>query len=168
MKYRNTYTVAFLLGVVSVAGACTDQFDHANEADKIEKMTITVQADVNVAGLPAPEYLKVQLNNYSENLTLEADMDANGKAEISGVIPGLYSISIDGKTSSEDGSDYYLNGNAVNYPIVSNDKPLDISVRALVAGKLILRKSTIPVHALQQEGFTSGISFMRFITIRRM
>lgn len=29
-------------------------------------MTIIVQADVNVSGLPAPEYLKVQLNNYSE------------------------------------------------------------------------------------------------------
>ena len=83
MKYKNTYTIAFFLWMAAVTGSCTDQFDNADQADKIEKMTIIVQADVNVSGLPAPEYLKVQLNNYSENLTLDAEMDASGKAEIS-------------------------------------------------------------------------------------
>lgn len=155
MKYKNTYTIAFFLWMAAVTGSCTDQFDNADQADKIEKMTIIVQADVNVSGLPAPEYLKVQLNNYSENLTLDAEMDASGKAEISGVIPGLYSISIDGKTSSEDGSDYYLNGNAVNYPIVSSDKPLDISVRALVAGKLIFKE----IYYSGSRPATGGVYF---------
>ena len=74
------------------------------------------------------------------NLTLDAEMDASGKAEISALSPGyIASVSME-KAASEDGSDYYLNGNAVNYPIVSSDKPLDISVRALVAGKLIFKE----------------------------
>lgn len=154
MKYKNTYTAAFLW-LAAVTGACTEQFANADQADKMEKMTIRVQADVNVSGLAAPEYLKVQLDNYSEKLTLEADMDAAGKAEISGVIPGLYTVSIDGKTSSPDGSDYYLNGNAVNYPIVNSDKPLDISVRALVAGKLIFKE----IYYSGSRSATGGIYF---------
>ena len=72
MKYKNTYTIAFFLWMAAVTGSCTDQFDNADQADKIEKMTIIVQADVNVSGLPAPEYLKVQLNNYSEKLKFPA------------------------------------------------------------------------------------------------
>lgn len=140
MKHRIIYTMVFLLWVASGSVSCSDQFDNANQADKIEKMTITVQADVNVSGLPVPEYLTIQLDNYAENLTLNAEMDASGKAEISEVIPGLYSISINGKTSSQDGSDYYLNGNVVNYPVVSDDKVLNVSVRALVAGKLIFKE----------------------------
>ena len=44
--------------------------------------------------------------------------------------PALSPIASVSMENFEDGSDYYLNGNAVNYPIVSSDKPLDISVRA--------------------------------------
>ena len=140
MKRKIIYMPAFLFGAVCLLSACTDQFENANEAGKIEKMTITVQANVNISHLPDPEYLTVRLDNYSENLSLKGEMDAEGKAEISGVIPGIYSINIDGKTSAADGSDYYLNGSVVNYPIVDKHKTLDISVRALVAGKLIFKE----------------------------
>lgn len=54
MKYKNTYTIAFFLWMAAVTGSCTDQFDNADQADKIEKMTIIVQADVNVSGCLLP------------------------------------------------------------------------------------------------------------------
>ena len=93
MKYKNTYTIAFFLWMAAVTGSCTDQFDNADQADKIEKMTIIVQADVNVSGLPAPEYLKVQLNNYSENLTLDAEME---KLKFPALSPGyIASVSME-------------------------------------------------------------------------
>lgn len=35
MKYKNTYTIAFFLWMAAVTGSCTDQFDNADQADKI-------------------------------------------------------------------------------------------------------------------------------------
>lgn len=140
MNAKLIYTSIFLWSIAWGTEACTDQFADANEAKDIGEMSLTIQAEVNIPDLPAPEYLHVRLENFSENLTLTGEMDKNGKADISGIIPGLYSINIDGKTSSEDGSDYYLNGSIVNYPIVNDNKPLTIPVRALVAGKLIFKE----------------------------
>lgn len=134
-KYINLF---FLLALLS----CTEQFNNANSADEISKMDIVVQADVNIPGLPSPEYLNVRMDNFGENLTIESVMDADWKANLNGVIPGLYNINITGKTSL-DGASYYLNGSVVNLPIPNQDMQdngLKISVRALVAGTLIFKE----------------------------
>nr|WP_320057164.1 DUF4876 domain-containing protein [uncultured Bacteroides sp.] len=131
---------AGLLLLSAVLKGCSGQFSDAFDAKDIKTMTITIEADMSIEGLPAPEELNVTLQNYTENIKITGTVGSDGTVTVSGIIPGLYNINITGKTEVEGDATYYLNGSVVNYSIVSNAKPLKIPVKAMVAGKLLFKE----------------------------
>lgn len=140
---KNHIITAKLTGILILSvlfGACSGQFSDAFDAKDIKPMTVHIKANMDIKGLPAPDELNVTLQNYTENLTYTGTVGKDGIVTIEGVTPGLYNININGKTEIEGDASYYLNGSAVNYPVVSENDTLGIPVEAMVAGKLIFKE----------------------------
>ena len=59
---------------------------------------------------------------------------------IDSLIPGIYTLTVSGKTYDNQGQLYYLNGGLVNYPLIKNNETVEISISGLKISPLVFKE----------------------------
>ncbi len=111
------------------------RIDDAADAKKVGACQISVNASSKVDGL-ALKGLKIVLENFAEGFRKEMQLDGVS-TQVSGLIPGIYSINISGRVENANGETYYVNGSKINYPVLKDGEAVDISIAGTKISPLI-------------------------------
>lgn len=93
----------------------------------VQPITVTIVAKTTIPNFDTASGVKVKLTNENEKVSYSAPM-IGGKAHISGVLPGIYSINISGKTEGPDGQVSYPNGSLLNFPLLESKSEVELDV----------------------------------------
>lgn len=118
--------------------ASCNSFNDAFDAEKVDSLTVAVTANVSVEGVSA-EGLTIKFDNYTEDIHLSKTLTGTNN-ELSGIIPGIYNVTISGKTTDSNGDEYYLNGTLVNKPLYKGANSINITVGGLKISPLIFKE----------------------------
>lgn len=135
MKTIKIYLLA--LTTLIVAG-CTEAFDNLSNAKEIENISVNINVAMSIDDLLNSK-LTLQLTNYDENLVYTFPVDGNS-VQATGIIPGIYTISVTGKGMSDVGFEYVLNGNLVNQAVLKNGENFNITVLGVKKSSLIFKE----------------------------
>ncbi|MCR5312321.1 MAG: DUF4876 domain-containing protein [Bacteroidaceae bacterium] len=115
-------------------------FSDANDSEETSPLDVNVSLNIYVDNLNGIKDLKVSLDNYSEGIHYEKDVDDTHVVHLSGVVPGIYTVSASGMAYDVDGTEYYVNGNIVNKPLHSGTGNLQVEVQGLKVSPLIFKE----------------------------
>lgn len=132
-KYLLILSAAFLL-------AGCDSFSEMSDTQEVAPVSIDVSLEIAVDNLASLKSLTVKLDNYDEDLHYTAQASGNEAVKVSGLLPGIYTVTASGTAFDTEGNEYYINGNAVNQPIFADGGQLDIRLLGLKVSPLIFKE----------------------------
>ena len=132
-------TIIFLFALTSLIGfSCTDAFDNTSDSKKIEKISVNFYLTMGVDDLKSSN-LKLYLKNYEENIDYEFPVDGKS-VPAKDIIPGVYTVSVVGEGVANDETEFIMNGNLVNLPLLEDNKNYDVRVRGIMLASLIFKE----------------------------
>ena len=132
------YITSLLIGGSLLLNSC-DSFKEVTDVSEVQPLTTIVKANLNLGSAPTPDKLTVKFINYNDRFELNGIMNASGEISVSGVLPGIYTVTILGEMVHE-GFTYNYSGNAVNIAIVKDQATINISVGAAKSGAIIFKE----------------------------
>lgn len=129
-----TRYIIFLLwfaaaGVLGHGCGMLDDMKDLDDTEKIAELTVTVKAVNTTAGtaaeIPLPDEMLVRLIDDRQMIAMR-HTTTSATSDISGVIPGLYTVKISGTTFVGD-KRYFFNGTVANTPL-TKETPIEIEV----------------------------------------
>lgn len=84
-------------------------FDKIMDTEKVEPLQAEIRIEIELEGFDSPEGLSIVLMNYLENIRVEKEFSGLSVV-IDSLIPGIYTLTVSGKTYDNQGQLYYLNG----------------------------------------------------------
>jgi len=141
MKQIN-FNIFIVLGMILFLNAC-DSFSNVSGIEKVPEQgwNVLVRGTMNNPdGVPVPDVLAVKLTNFEENYEVIGTLNlASGETAVSGIIPGVYAISISGELTA--GSDVFLfSGNALGVSIKENNQPVSIEISIAKSGAILIKE----------------------------
>ncbi len=127
-----------LLATAFTLTAC-NQFNEANDAEKVEALAVTVNLDIQVDNLMETKDLLLKLDNYDDGLHYEKKFDGRD-VSLDGVVPGIYTVAVSGTALDTEGSEYFINGNYVNKPLYAGETKLSITMQGLKVSPLVFKE----------------------------
>lgn len=137
MKNIGIIVLSAVLGLLSVVSC--QQFEDISKVGRVETLNANVTLTLDLGDAPVPSSFNVKFINYEERFELNTTMSPQGTVSVSGVIPGIYTISVSSEMS-EDIYTYNYRGNAVNVDIIDDNKTINISVGAARSGILVFKE----------------------------
>jgi len=132
-----THNITMAVLTVLIIAAC-DSFREAGEAKPVAAVDVKVNLKVETAGLTLKSML-MKLDNYSEGYHSEKEFDGT-TTSLSGVIPGIYTVTVSGVGIDAEGNEYYVNGNTVNQAIYADNNTLEIAMQGLKISPLVFKE----------------------------
>lgn len=117
--------------------AC-ESFREADEAQAIAPSDVEVKLNVETEGLKLKSML-IKFDNYGEGYHQEKEFEGES-VNLDGVLPGIYTVTVSGVGTDASGSEYYVNGNAVNQALYGDNPKLDISLQGLKISPLVFKE----------------------------
>ena len=132
--------IIILAALIFAAVSC-GSINDLKDIKEIQKVTTNVNVVTSSisAEIPRPDSYTVKFINYDEKLEIVKTTDASGKVSTSDIVPGVYTITVQGE-SAKGGFTYYFSGSETNTSIVSDNKSYNIELTASKAGALILKE----------------------------
>lgn len=128
--------LAAMTGIMAACG----QFDELSGIEKVETVSATIKVSLGDLGeVPAPESYSVKMVNYADKFQLTGEMGADGVTEMTGIIPGTYTITVAGSVS-HNGFTYNFNGNQVSTTVVQDGSEFVIQVDPSKSGNLVFKE----------------------------
>lgn len=116
------------------------QFDELSGVQKIEAISATIKVRLGDLGdVPAPESYSVKMINYADKFQMTGQMGADGVIQMTGIIPGTYTITVVGSVS-HNGFTYNFNGNEVSTTVVQDGCEFIILVDPFKSGNLVFKE----------------------------
>ena len=116
---KKIITLAALIFAAVSCGSINDLKD-IKEIQKVTTNVNVVTSSIS-AEIPRPDSYTVKFINYDEKLEIVKTTDASGKVSTSDIVPGVYTITVQGE-SAKGGFTYYFSGSETNTSIVSDPK----------------------------------------------
>lgn len=139
MKKRNYPKLIILSSILSGMFFNCSSFDKIMDAEKVEPLQAEIRIEIELEGFDSPEGLSIVLMNYLENIRVEKEFSGLSVV-IDSLIPGIYTLTVSGKTYDNQGQLYYLNGGLVNYPLIKNNETVEISISGLKISPLVFKE----------------------------
>jgi hypothetical protein len=136
MKKIQLYIAA--LFSLLIMSACNSYKD-ADDVSDVDYMTVDLKATSALSSLSSLDGLTVKFDNYTEDLHYTRTMKGT-EMNVSGIIPGIYSITISGDVFDDNGVEYYVNGGVVNQPIYPGKATVDVAVNGLKISPLVFKE----------------------------
>jgi hypothetical protein len=133
-KFRFIY----ILTAVTLIWSC-QQFDDALGTGRVESLTATLGVTLNLGEAPVPDVLNVKLTNFNEKYEVNTTMAPNGTVQVSGIIPGIYTVTVTSE-KAYNGFTYNYSGSLLNVGIVENGKTLNVDLGASKSGALVFKE----------------------------
>ncbi len=90
------------------------------------------------AGVPSPESYSVRLSNFATGVTVDLQTE-NGIATATGVVPGLYSVTVSG-SQAQNGFTYTLAGAESSVSFLKDDDEVTVKVDAVKEAALVFKE----------------------------
>ena len=100
---------------------------------------MNVNLNIDVAQLGTVKNLIIKLDNYEDGYHYTRNAD-NADAILDSIVPGIYTISVSGTAFSTDGTEYFINGNAVNKALYKGVQSVDITLKGLKISPLVFKE----------------------------
>jgi len=139
MKKRNYPKLIILSSILSGMFFNCSSFDKIMDTEKVEPLQAEIRIEIELEGFDSPEGLSIVLMNYLENIRVEKEFSGLSVV-IDSLIPGIYTLTVSGKTYDNQGQLYYLNGGLVNYPLIKNNETVEISISGLKISPLVFKE----------------------------
>lgn len=130
--------ILYLAFSLSVLSSC-ESFKDASDAEIVEYIKISVETKSVLAGIDNPEGLEIVFNNYATGVSRRTLLDGE-KTAVDSLIPGIYSISIEGEAFDAKGDKFLMKGALVNYPLFKNGESVEVSINGLRASALVFKE----------------------------
>ncbi|HEY9543457.1 DUF4876 domain-containing protein [Prevotella sp.] len=133
-KYIYQILCAVLLGATSCSG-----FSDAANSEEVKPLQIDVNLKVDVDRLDKVKELTFKLDNYADGYHYTKKLN-DVKGVFDDVVPGIYTVSVSGMAYDTDGTEYYVNGNAVNKALFDGTTTVDITLKGLKVSPLVFKE----------------------------
>ena len=130
--------ILLILTIVLCGVSCTG-FDETRTAEKVSPLKVNVNLNIDVAQLGTVKNLIIKLDNYEDGYHYTRNAD-NADAILDSIVPGIYTISVSGTAFSTDGTEYFINGNAVNKALYKGVQSVDITLKGLKISPLVFKE----------------------------
>ncbi len=90
------------------------------------------------AGVPSPESYSVRLSNFATGVTVDLQTE-NGIATATGVVPGLYSVTVSG-SQAQNGFTYTIAGAESSVSFLKDDDEVTVMVDAVKEAALVFKE----------------------------
>lgn len=130
--------IILILTIVLCGVSCTG-FDETRTAEKVSPLKVNVNLNIDVAQLGTVKNLIIKLDNYEDGYHYTRNAD-NADAILDSIVPGIYTISVSGTAFSTDGTEYFINGNAVNKELYKGVQSVDITLKGLKISPLVFKE----------------------------
>lgn len=131
----------YLMATALLAAVSCGSIKDLKDVQEIQKVTtnITITTSGISSDIPRPDSYTVKFINYDDKLEIVKIADASGKISANDIVPGIYTITIQGE-SALGGFTYYFSGSETNTSIIENNKSYTIDLTASKAGALIFKE----------------------------
>ena len=108
-------------------------------AKEIAPISVDVALNFSIDNLAELKDLKLKFDNYDEDLHYEQTVSGE-TVEMSGILPGIYTVNVSGTGLDTDGNEYYVNGSVVNQPVFEEGTSLTLTVKGLKISPLVFKE----------------------------
>lgn len=116
-----------------------EAFNDLDGAQEIAPISVDVDLDFSIDNLAELKDLKLKFDNYDEDLHYEKSIEGN-QIEMSGILPGIYTINVSGTALDNEGNEYFVNGSMVNKAIFEEGTTLKLDVKGLKISPLVFKE----------------------------
>lgn len=127
-----------LCGLILAFTAC-DSFKDAYDAKEVAPLSISVNVDMAIEDVASFSGLKIKFENGAEAISETRPLEGN-TVNIDGILPGIYNIYVSGKVKNTEGTEFYLNGAALNQPLYGDKNKVDIVVKGVEISPLVFKE----------------------------
>jgi hypothetical protein len=124
---------------VMIAMAACSSFKDADDASDVQYMSVDLKTTSALTTLSTLDGLTVKFDNYTDDIHYTRTMQGT-EMNVTGIIPGIYTVTISGDVTDANGVEYYINGGVVNQPIYPGSATVNISVNGLKISPLIFKE----------------------------
>lgn len=128
----------FILTTCLALTGC-EAFNDLDGAQEIAPISVDVDLDFSIDNLAELKDLKLKFDNYDEDLHYEKSIEGN-QIEMSGILPGIYTINVNGTALDNEGNEYFVNGSMVNKAIFEEGTSLKLDVKGLKISPLVFKE----------------------------
>lgn len=147
----------YLLAFTSFSlGSCTGAFNELENVKEITPVKVNVSLNIDAASFADSELtelndLTFKFDNYEEDLHYVVKIEdandfltksraASQSVTFDQILPGIYTVTISGVAIDEEGNEYYLSGNLVNYAFYGDAENLNIKLQGLKVSPLVFKE----------------------------
>jgi len=138
MKKKNSYILATLAMCLTLFAGC-DEWRSVSDSEKVAPLDVKVNLDIQVENMASTSGLKLKLDDYEDGYHYEQEFDGES-VSVSGIIPGIYTISVAGSALDNEGAEYYVAGNQVNIALTSGKTDIKVTVQGLKVSPLVFKE----------------------------
>jgi len=128
-----------LILFASLALTGCDAYKDLKDAEDITSISVHVSLDFNIENVTEVKDLKLKLDNYDEDIHYEKTIN-DDEVDISGIMPGIYTINVTGAAFDNESNEYHINGSAVNEPLFQNENTLNLDVKGQEISPLVFKE----------------------------
>lgn len=132
------YYITIFFATIYFTSSC-DSISDAEKAKNIELLSVNLNATSSLSTVSSLNGLKVKFDNYTDDIHYTKTLSGNSML-VDGIIPGIYSITISGEVTDNNGEDYYMNGGVINTALYPNQNSISVSVGGLKISPLIFKE----------------------------
>lgn len=138
MKRKNSYILTALAMYLMLLASC-DEWKSVSESEKVVPLDVKVSLDIQVENMASTSGLKLKLDDYEDGYHYEQEFDGR-TVSLSGVVPGIYTISVAGSALDNSGTEYYVAGNQVNIALTGENTDIKVIVQGLKVSPLVFKE----------------------------
>ncbi len=132
----NTKNIIYLFCLVLLASC--ESFEDAADASDVKEICISIQVNSLVPGVESFDGFTVRFEDVKYG-TVQSET-ISGENTAFTVVPGIYKIDVGGEFTDSSHDTYMLNGNKVNYPLVTDGEVVRITVNGLRQANLLFKE----------------------------
>lgn len=128
-----------LILFASLALTGCDAYKDLKDAEDITSISVHVSLDFNIENVTEVKDLKLKLDNYDEDIHYEKTIN-DDEVDISGIMPGIYTVNVSGTAFDNESNEYLVNGSAINQPVFQNGNTLSLDVKGQGISPLVFKE----------------------------
>lgn len=138
MKLQIQYIWSALVMLPLLFASC-DEWESISDSKNITPLDVNINLDIKVENIASLSGLKLKLDDFEDGYHYFKEFDGKS-VSISNVIPGIYTVSVEGLALDNEGAEYFMAGNEVNIALMKDQKDIKIDIQGLKVSPLIFKE----------------------------
>ncbi|SFK49516.1 Protein of unknown function [Porphyromonadaceae bacterium KH3CP3RA] len=137
MIRQNILYILIAAWLTGILAGC-ESFQEADKADDIAPLSVEINITSEVYETSG-EGLTLTLTEINKGTVSEKSVTGLTMS-VDNVLPGIYNLSVFGATEDTEGNNIYLNGEQTNYPIIEDNKKIEVDMKGSLLGPVIFKE----------------------------